>query len=325
MNIAIFIRRLLLINAFIIMIHSGGSAQQTAQKFVQETPFLLSLPEDYASDTSKRWPLVMFLHGSGESGSDLQKVKLHGPPQLAEGGKKFPFILVSPQSEVPNGWDAEMLYRLVRHIKKTYRTDEDRIYLTGLSMGGFGTWKLAMNHPELFAAIAPVCGGGDTATAWKLRNIPVWCFHGAKDNVVPATGSANLVKAASVFNPEVKFTLYPEADHNSWDTTYNNDALYTWMLSKKRFRYNEVSVPVKVLKTYEGTYVGEDGDTVRMVVQNNVLVAKPGKETVPLKAAGENLFFIDAGKAMDIRFTVGSKGVNGMIFLGDRRLRYRKL
>jgi predicted esterase len=317
--------RLPLIFSF-IFISTLAFAQQTAQKFIQETDYLLYLPPQYHSDTAQRWPLMIFLHGSGESGHDLQKVKAHGPPELVEKGKVFPFIIVSPQSDVPNGWDADMLYKLLQDVKRKYRTDNDRIYLTGLSMGGYGTWALAMKHPEEFAAIAPVCGGGDTTDAWKLRNIPIWCFHGAKDNVVLPVYSENLVRASRRLNHDVKFTLYPEANHNSWDLTYNNDSLYAWMLSHTKFHYQEVPVKASVLKTYAGRYVGGfDRDTVMMEVTNNGLVAKPGNEIVPLKAASDHLFFLDADKPMDIRFTKTGNRVNGFIFYGDRKEAYRKL
>jgi predicted peptidase len=130
------------------------------EKLVTETKYLLYLPEQYNSDTTRQWPVLLFLHGSGESGQDIEKVKLHGPPQLIESGKKFPFIVVSPQSDVPSGWDTDQLYKILQRVKRTYRVDASRIYLTGLSMGGYGTWALAMKYPDEFAAIAPVCGGG---------------------------------------------------------------------------------------------------------------------------------------------------------------------
>jgi hypothetical protein len=192
-------------------------------------------------------------------------------------------------------------------------------------MGGFGTWALAMKHPEEFAAIAPVCGGGDTTDAWKLRNIPVWCFHGAKDNVVPPLSSENMVKAARRYNPSVKFTLYPNANHNSWDTTYNNDSLYEWMLAQTKFLYKEVPVNPAILKTYQGRYAGPDRDTVQIVIENNVLVAKPGKEIVPLKAAGDNLFFIQPDKPMDIRFIRNRNKIDSLLFMGDRKLLYKRI
>lgn len=299
-------------------------AQQAVQKFVTETNYLLYLPDNYKSDTTTKWPLLLFLHGGGESGDDIQKVKAHGPPKLADQGKKFPFIIVSPQSN-GGGWDNENLYRLLQSVKKNYRVDHQRIYVTGLSMGGYGTWSLAMKHPEEFAAIAPVCGGGDTADAWKLRNIAVWCFHGSKDDVVPPSASENMVKAARRYNPIVRFTLYPDANHNSWDVTYSNDSLYHWMLSKKKFIYKEVPVTPSSLKKYAGRYVGADNDTVKIVATENGLVAMPGRDTVPLKAAGENVFFIQPERSMDIRFAGTKSMITSFWFLGDRRLLFRKL
>ena len=315
-------------NLLLLLIFSGTyfstEAQQSEKKFVQETNYLLYLPKEYRNDTITRWPLLLFLHGSGESGFDIKKVKAHGPAELADKGKQFPFIIVSPQSEVPSGWDVEILYRLLKDIKKNYRVDEKRVYLTGLSMGGFGTWQFAMKYPDEFAAIAPVCGGGDTSNAWKLRNIAVWCFHGAKDDVVPPASSENMVKAAKRFNENVKFTLYPEANHNSWDITYNNDSLYSWLLKQSKFNYSEKPVNNALLRTYEGFYLGPDKDTVQMMVEGDKLIAKPGKETVPLKAAGNNLFYIDANKNMDIRFLSDKGRPSGFIFMGDRQLWYKR-
>src|SRR6476620_8237490 len=301
------------------------NAKQTAQQFTQQINYLLALPEDYDMDTTARWPLVIFLHGSGERGNDLEKVKKNGPPKLVAQGKKFPFILVSPQAGPEAAWDAETLYRLEQYLKKEYRVNNDKVYLTGLSMGGYGTWDLAMKHPEEFAAIAPICGGGDASTAWKLRNIPIWCFHGAKDNVVPLAASENMVKAAKELNPNVKFTVYPNADHNSWDASYSNDSLYTWLLSKTKYIYKEVPVKPAVLRSYTGKYLGPDKDTVSLVFERGTLIARPGKDTVSLKPAGDNLLFIDASKPMDIRFHRNKSGTVSFLFLGDRKLLYQKI
>jgi predicted esterase len=310
----------------LLVFTTAATSQQTIQKMAVETTYLLYLPDHYDDDNSRKWPLLLFLHGSGESGSDIEKVKLHGPPQLIEGGKKFPFIVVSPQSPVSWGWDVDNLYKLLQQVKQTYRVDDQRIYLTGLSMGGFGTWALAMKHPEEFAAIAPVCGGGDTANAWKLRNIPVWCFHGALDNVVPIAGSENMVRATSRFNKKVRFTVYPNKDHNSWDTTYNtNDSFYDWLLKQRKFSYKEVKVNPAVFKKYEGTYVGPDKDTVKIITTGKGLTAIPPRDTVVLKPAGEDLFFLQADKPMDIRFINSPKGVMSFWFLGDRKLMYQRI
>lgn len=298
--------------------------QQTPQTFVQETHYLLSLPEGYEADSSKKWPLVIFLHGSGESGNDLEKVKLHGPPQLVEQGKKFPFILVSPQAPPQTGWPPETVFRLLQHIKQTQRVDPQKVYLTGLSMGGYGTWALAIEHPEEFAAIAPVCGGGDSSKAWKLRNIPIWCFHGAKDDVVPPGNSERMVKAASRLNNAVKFTLYPEANHNSWDLTYNNDSLYTWLLAQTKFSYKEVAISSSILQQYTGTYVNGT-DTVGIAIENNGLVAIFGRQRIALKAASENQFFIQPTVPVDLSFTRNKKMVEGFWLMENERRLFKKV
>lgn len=299
-------------------------AQLKVEKMVTETRYLLSLPDAYSRDSSVSWPLVLFLHGSGESGQDIEKVKAHGIPELVSKGMNLPFILVSPQSEVPTGWDIENLYRLIDHVRKAYRIDDNRIYGTGLSMGGFGIWALAMKYPDLFAAIAPVCGGGDTANAWKIRNIPAWVFHGARDSTVPIFGSIDMVNASRRFGAPVRFTVYPTLGHNSWDSAYHNDSLYDWMLAQQKHRYVEKKVSGD-LKKYRGVYVGPDGDTVKIALIAEKLTAFPGKDTVPLAPAGDNLFFIRADRNMDIRFNVVDGKSRSFWFLGDRKLLYRRI
>lgn len=311
---------------FVLLFSTGTiRAQQTAEKFVRETGFLLSLPDGYNADTVKRWPLLLFLHGSGESGSDLEKVKLHGPPELIAKGKKFPFIVVSPQSPVSYGWDIEMLYGLLQDIKKKYRVDIAKMYLTGLSMGGFGTFSFAMKYPDEFAAIAPVCGGGDSSTAWKLRHTATWAFHGAKDDVVPPAGSINMITAAKKLNDDTRLTIYPEANHNSWDLTYNNDSLYSWFLSKSKFRYTEKPVNVAELKILEGKYTGPDKDTVQIVWTEGGLIAKPPHQEIPLKHAGDLVFFIDPAQLLELRFVLQKNKVTGFLFMGNDRSFYRLL
>src|SRR5262249_22301455 len=156
-----------------------------------------------------------------ESGDDLSKVKKHGPAKIVETKKDVPFIVVSPQSP-GRGWNPDTLSALLDDVQANYRVDHDRVYLTGLSMGGFGTWALAAAHPERFAAIAPICGGGNSRDASKIKDLPIWVFHGAKDPTVPIAASENMVKALKEAGSDVKFTIYPEAGHDSWTETYDN-------------------------------------------------------------------------------------------------------
>lgn len=196
--------------------------------------YLVYTPENYSTDSDKSWPLLIFLHGAGERGEDLDRVKFHGPPKLIEAGKEFPFVIVSPQVPERSWWQPALVQQIIMKIITEYNIDRKRIYLTGLSMGGYGTWETAMRFPELFAAIAPICGGGDTTLISNIKDIPVWNFHGAKDNVVPIERSEMLVEALRKAGGNVKFTVYPEATHDSWTETYNNMELYSWFLSHSK-------------------------------------------------------------------------------------------
>lgn len=199
--------------------------------------YLLYLPPDY-DENDEAYPLMLFLHGAGETGSDLEKVKMHGPPKRIEAGEDFPFIVVSPQA--PSfGWNPEALDGLIDDVVANERVDESRIYVTGLSMGGGGTLSLAVAHPERFAAIAPICpafrtrGGRDEAVA-ALKGLPAWFFHGEKDPTVPVDVSKELVADLEDAGAEVKLTLYPDAGHDSWTVTYENPELYEWLLDHKK-------------------------------------------------------------------------------------------
>ncbi len=194
--------------------------------------YLLYLPEDYEKQAS--WPLLLFLHGSGERGDDLQLVKKHGPPKLIEAGRKYPFIVVSPQCPKGKSWEAFELTALLDDLSEHYKVDPDRIYVTGLSMGGFGTWSLAAYTPQRFAAIVPICGGGDPYLTRRLKQLPIWVFHGAKDPAVALERSETMVEALKKNGNEVQFTVYPEAGHDSWTETYDNPKLYEWLLKQRR-------------------------------------------------------------------------------------------
>lgn len=208
-----------------------------------EMRYLVYLPKDYSSKSSQHWPLMLFLHGAGERGTNLQNVAIHGPLKLVKQGKEFPFIIVAPQCPEGQLWENEPLVKLLERVAKQYAVDTNRVYLTGLSMGGFGAWNLGMAHPERFAAMVPICGGGETIDvllaegerARALKALPVWAFHGAKDTVVPPEESERMVRALKKLGSrEVKLTIYPEANHDSWTETYNNPEIYEWLSQHER-------------------------------------------------------------------------------------------
>lgn len=214
---------------------TGNAAQQPAKlaKSVKvEMDYLLYLPENYGQKDS--WPLLLFLHGAGERGTDLQLVKRHGPPKLIDQGKNFPMVVVSPQCTEGQWWQATELTALIDAIVEQHNIDERRIYVTGLSMGGFGTWSLAAYTPHRFAAVAPICGGGETYLVKRFPHLPVWVFHGAKDSVVPLQRSKEMVEALEKAGGNVELTVYPKAGHDSWTKTYQNPDLYEWLLEHQR-------------------------------------------------------------------------------------------
>ncbi len=210
---------------------TGKTFKKTVKKEVA-FDYLLYLPESY-SKKGEKFPLILFLHGSGERGDSLALVAKHGPPKVAE-TLNLPFIVVSPQCPADRWWDVEALKFLLDDIFKKYNVDKSRVYLTGLSMGGYGTWEMAWKYPGVFAAVAPVCGGGNKHRVNLMKNVPTWAFHGAKDDVVPLETGQEIVDALKKSGGDVKFTIYPEADHDSWTETYNNPELYKWFLEHKK-------------------------------------------------------------------------------------------
>src|ERR1035437_4774430 len=218
----------------------SDASQQAAKHFeatikvTARLDYLLFLPEGYAK-SKQRWPLMLFLHGAGEAGTNLARLKVLGPPKIVESRPNFPFILVSPQSPV-RGWNPDTLNALLDEVIRKYRVDKDRVYLTGASMGGSGTWALAAAHPEKFAAIAPLCGSGNPADAPKLTQLPIWVFQGAKDPVVRLARAQEMVAAVKAAGGNVKFTVYPDAGHDVWTRSYDDPELYQWLLQQKRKR-----------------------------------------------------------------------------------------
>ncbi|WP_128102413.1 prolyl oligopeptidase family serine peptidase [Paenibacillus sp. DCT19] len=193
--------------------------------------YLLHVPKT-VTETNDLWPVILFLHGSGERGTDLNQLRQHGLPQIVEQDEEFPFIVISPQCPEDEFWanEKEAVIAIVEYVLANYAADPKRVYLTGLSMGGYGAWHLPADYPGVFAAAVPICGGCNPAKAVALQRLPIWAFHGAKDDVVPLSESQGIVDALLALNADVKLTVYPEGDHDAWTETYNNPDLYKWFL-----------------------------------------------------------------------------------------------
>ena len=226
---------------------SPTPGQQVAQSLKtsdgESIEYLLYLPEgDQAGEADaeqERWPLMLFLHGRGESHGPLDLVAKWGPPMMAKRGDKLPFILVSPQCPGEDNWRSETqqkrLVELLDSIVETYDVDEDRVTLSGLSMGGYGSWRLAADHPERFCAVVPICGGGDPKDAAELAKLPIWVFHGDQDSAVPFDRSVEMVEAIRAAGGEkIRFTTLEHIGHNCWSAAYATPELYSWIKDQKR-------------------------------------------------------------------------------------------
>ncbi|NSW51621.1 MAG: glycoside hydrolase family 3 C-terminal domain-containing protein [Anaerolineae bacterium] len=205
-----------------------------------ELPYLLYQPDGFQAGRNGLYPLLLFLHGMGERGNDLCSIRIHGLPRVIENGGRFPFFIVSPQCPKTTVWSeiSDSVNALIDQLMVDYPIDEDRIWITGLSMGGFGTWKMLVDYPERFAAAAPICGGLMDARYQpeilkRLLRIPIWNFHGDMDPVVPVESSDFLVERIREYGGKIRYTRYPGLMHDSWTPTYDNPALYRWLMSKR--------------------------------------------------------------------------------------------
>lgn len=207
-----------------------------------ESPYVVFVPHDY--DGKKEYPVILFLHGAGETKSEKSKaggkmpVEVGIGPAIKKQEKSFPFIVVIPRAEgfgwQATGANAKRALAMLDDVTKEYKTDPKRVYLTGLSMGGMGTWSIAMAHPEKWAAIVPICGRGDVKSAEKIKDIPCWCFHGDADKAVPVSGSRDMIDAIKKAGGSPKYTEYPNVGHDSWVPAYDTKELWTWLLEQKK-------------------------------------------------------------------------------------------
>jgi predicted peptidase len=210
-----------------------------------EHKYVLFVPHDYKKD--KPAPLILFLHGAGETkpkegaktkGTPKMPVEVGIGPAIKKREKTFPFITIIPQAPTfgwqAGGESAKMALGMLADVEKNYSVDPKREYLSGLSMGGFGTWSISAAMPDKWAAIVPICGGGNPKDAEKIKDIPTWVFHGDKDPAVPVQRSRDMVEALKKAGGEPKYTEYPGVGHNSWDKAYDTDELYEWLLKQHK-------------------------------------------------------------------------------------------
>ncbi len=205
-----------------------------------ERKYAVYVPREY--DATKPWPLIVFLNGMGECGEDGQKQLAVGlMPAILAHSAAWPFIVVCPQKPVSKTqWidHDELVMATLAATMNEYRIDADRVYLTGLSQGGAGTWAIGSRHADVFAALVPICGYGTftDVEAAKLKGMPIWAFHGGKDDVVPPQKSQILIESVTAAGGSPLLTVFPKANHNSWDEAYRTQKLGEWFLKQKKVR-----------------------------------------------------------------------------------------
>ena len=189
----------------------------------------------YSPDNAVDVPLIIYLHGAGSRGSDLASLAHVGPIGELERGRKIPARIVAPQCHGDTWFELfETLVGFAEVAVNENGVDKKRVYLTGVSMGAFAAWQLAMTRPELFAALVPVCGGGLYWTSARLKDMPVWAFHGALDDDVYPEESIKMVKGINKSGGNAKITVFARADHNAWDPAFALDEMWSWMFRQKR-------------------------------------------------------------------------------------------
>jgi len=254
------LRPLIIVSLSYVIFMSTTSAADNRDRFEPRTfddagyklPYCLLKPQDY--DANKKYPLVIFLHGAGERGNDNQKQLVHGMNDFAsdEVMSKYPAFVMAPQCPEGEVWGGlsrlaknptppgqltpalAATLKAVEQLQKEFPFDDKRIYITGLSMGGYGSWTALTHRPELFAAAAIICGGGDPASVSKFKHVPIWAFHGADDKTVPVERSREMIEALKSAGAMPKYTEYPGVAHNSWAQTYSNPDLYAWLFAHKK-------------------------------------------------------------------------------------------
>ncbi|SFL70358.1 Prolyl oligopeptidase family protein [Gracilibacillus orientalis] len=227
--------------------------EKTFNQHSNEIRYLLHVPDEVEKHPGYTFPLILFLHGAGERGDDLETVKDHGIPSFLDNDRSFPFIVVSPQCSIDSYWteDLDGLMALLKYMVSSYPVDKRRIYLTGMSMGGVGTWNLALKYPNYFAALVPVCGAvtlpehrckefKELVTVEMLpeelqilQHTPIWAFHGDQDDVIPMDETVRITNYLKQFHSKVYLTIYPGVGHDSWTSAYHTRELYKWLLQQK--------------------------------------------------------------------------------------------
>nr|WP_299381395.1 PHB depolymerase family esterase [Allomuricauda sp.] len=198
--------------------------------------YYLYYPSEYDTQQDREFGLLLFLHGGGESGGNLEEIKENGPPKLLVEGKQFPFLVLAPQNpHKRRWWNTQAVKQLLDSVVAQNRIDPDKVYISGLSRGGSAAWEMATQYPDTFAAMAVICGMAPLPYAhWIRKDMPIWVFHGDRDKVISVEESDKMVAKLKQMKYNVKYTRYKDVGHDSWTRAYTTDSLYIWLNNQKR-------------------------------------------------------------------------------------------
>jgi hypothetical protein len=277
--------------------------------------------------------MMIYLHGAGLKDRSLEGLKSDYLPWRLEHDKVLPFIVVSPVCKT-NGWNVAILNFLLEDLISKFHVDENKIFLTGHSMGGFGTWDWAVENPEKFAAIVPVsgcCNSRDSISAWKLRNLPIWVFHGEIDKIVDIQCNIEMVKELGKFGHKATITIYPGRGHDTWEQTYSNDNMFKWLLEQDRKK--NVPLPVSLDKDLYQSYAGQyiiDLDTITLGYSGeNLYIKSQAGDQINLISESDRIFSFKENPSVGIKFQKDNDKLTGFIILGNgnkfaRRMDHKK-
>ncbi len=294
--------------------------QLIEKQSVITTDYLIYLPQKYSSDTLKSWPLLMYLYG-GLGESSIEGLKMDFFPSKIISGKEYPFVIVTPLKNT-RLWNVDILNFLLNDILENYRIEENKIYLSGHSMGGYASWEWAFNSPDRFAAIIPVSGcstENNIANPWKLRNLAIWIFHGDADQIVEIDCNQRIFDKLKSYGANPKFTKYPGVGHDTWEQTYNNEEIYQWLLPQDR--RNNVPEPIELTNSTLDKFAGRyliDRDTAEIIPENGKLSLTLNKKyNRKLIAESDSIFFFENSPFLGIQF-IEEKHVTGFRLLADK-------
>jgi len=270
----------------------GGNSPLMAEKS-KTYPYLAYLPDGYNKTNAKAWPLIIYLHGSSCKGNNLERLKKYGPPFYLERGMNVDAIVISPQCPSNKNWTAGAWFEsFYKELKDKYNIDPSRVYLTGMSLGGFGTWDIASRYPEYFAAIMPLCGGGQTRMVETLKDIPTWVFHGEVDKKVNLNRSVQMVDALQELGSRPKFSVLKGQGHGI-QKVYSDQTIYKWLLSqhKQAFeKFMEITSLWNPKIDSVNTGGSSDKDKKELVVKNLPLQQPDNQDNKSAKSFINNLF-----------------------------------